>query len=104
LARFFVAELRDAMTSSPMSKLGALLAQGALRRMRARLEPPGGGPLLGLNGVVVKAHGGGAAAGFADAVKIAADLAASDYAAKAAANMERLATALNASKPASETI
>lgn len=104
LARFFAAELREAMTSSLISKLGALLAQGALRRMRARLEPPGGGPLLGLNGVVVKAHGGGAASSFADALKIAADLAASDYAAKAAANMERLATALKAPRPASETI
>ena len=104
LARFFAAELRDAMTSSLMSKLGALLAAPALRRMRERLEPPGGGPLLGLNGVVVKAHGGGAAASFADAIKIAADLAASDYTAKAAANMARLATALSAPPPISPPV
>ena len=84
--------------------LGAILAQGALKRMRARLEPPGGGPLLGLNGVVVKAHGGGEAHSFADAIKIAADLAASDYAAKAAANMERLAKALDALKAAPEAV
>ena len=103
LARFFIAELREAMTSTPIAFAGALLAKGALDRMRAKLEPPGGGPLLGLNGVVVKAHGGGAAHGFADAIKIAADLAASDYAAKAAANMQRLATALTAAAPASET-
>ncbi len=104
LARFFAAELREAMTSGPLATAGALLAQGALRKMRARLEPPGGGPLLGLNGVVIKAHGGGTASSFADAVKIAADLAASDYAAKAAANMERLARALAAPKPAPETV
>lgn len=102
LARFFAAELRQAMTSSPLAAFGAVLAQGALRRMRQRLEPPGGGPLLGLNGVVVKAHGGGTANRFADAITIAADLAASDYAAKAAANMQRLAQALTASAPASE--
>jgi glycerol-3-phosphate acyltransferase PlsX len=104
LARFFIAELRQAMTSSPLSVLGAYLARGALRRLAARLEPPGGGPLLGLNGVVVKAHGGGAAHSFADALKIAVDLAASDYAAKAAANMQRLAAALTAPRPASGTL
>jgi len=103
LARFFVAELRQAMTASPLSMIGAFLAQGALRKLGARLEPPGGGPLLGLNGVVVKAHGGGAAHSFADALKIAADLAASDYAVKAAANMQRLATALDAPRAASGT-
>jgi glycerol-3-phosphate acyltransferase PlsX len=102
LARFFSAELREAMTSSPLSMVGYVLAQGALKRLRARLEPPGGGALIGLNGVVIKAHGGGTAGGFADAIKIAADLATSDYAAKAAANMERLAKALSAG-PASET-
>jgi glycerol-3-phosphate acyltransferase PlsX len=104
LARFFAAELREAMTSSALSTAGALLAQGALKRMRARLEPPGGGPLLGLNGVVIKAHGGGTADSFADAIKIAADLAASDYAAKAAANMARLATAMAAPAGPTETI
>ncbi len=104
LARFFVTELREAMTSGPLALAGAFLAQGALKRMAARLEPPGGGPLLGLNGVVIKAHGGGTATSFADALKIAADLAASDYAAKAAANMERLARALDAPPPAAETM
>ncbi len=104
LARFFAAELREAMTSGPLSMAGAFLAQGALKRLRTRLEPPGGGPLLGLNGVVIKAHGGGTANSFADALKIAADLAASDYAAKAAANMQRLARALDAPAPASETV
>jgi len=103
LARFFAAELREAMTSGPLPIAGYFLARGALNRLRARLEPPGGGPLLGLNGVVVKAHGGGTANSFADAIKIAADLATSDYAAKAAANMARLARALDASAPSPET-
>ena len=94
LARFFAAELRTVFTSSLLGKLGALLAQGALRKMRARLEPPGGGPLLGLKGVVVKSHGGAEASGFADALVIAADLAASDYAEVTARNMERLGLAL----------
>ncbi len=104
VARFFVSELREAMSSSPLAMAGFFLAQGALKRLGARMEPPGGGALVGLNGVVVKAHGGGTASSFADAIKIAADLASSDYAAKAAANMERLAKALDTPAPASETV
>ncbi len=102
LARFFAHELRAALTGSPMGKLGALLASGALKRLRARLEPPGGGPFLGLNGIVVKSHGGADARGVADAIKIAANLAASDYARDAARNMERLGAAMRAVKTISE--
>ena len=90
LSRLFKDELRAAFTSSVAAKLGALLAHSALRRMGNRLTPPGGGPLLGLNGIVVKSHGGADARGVADAIKIAADLASSDYAADTARNMRRL--------------
>jgi glycerol-3-phosphate acyltransferase PlsX len=103
LARFFAEEMRSAFSASITSKLGALLAAPALRRMRARLEPPGGGPFLGLNGIVVKSHGGAEARGVADAVRIAVDLAASDYASVAARNMERLSSALKSAKTALET-
>ena len=101
LARFFVNELRTALSSSLLAKAGAFMALGALNTMRARLEPPGGGPLLGLKGVVVKTHGGATARQFADAVKMAADLAASDYAAAIAASMARLQSALD---PAASTV
>ena len=101
LARFFADEMRSAFSSSLMAKAGAFLAMGALRRMRQRLEPPGGGPLLGLNGTVIKSHGGADARGFADAVVIAVDLAASNYAAQTARNMERLGAALVEPRPSS---
>jgi glycerol-3-phosphate acyltransferase PlsX len=96
MARFFAAEMRGTFTSTLMAKLGAVIASGALRRMKARMDPSSvnGGPLLGLNGVVVKSHGGTDAAGFANAIKVAADLAASDYAAQIGRNMERLGDAL----------
>jgi glycerol-3-phosphate acyltransferase PlsX len=103
LARFFSDEIKAAFTSSLMAKLGALLAAGALRRMRARLEPPGGAVFLGLRGIVVKSHGGANARGLADAIRIAADLAQSDYAAEAARNMDRLGAALKSVKSALET-
>ncbi len=89
LARFFRAELRQTLTESLLSRLGALIAQGALRRMAARLDPSGinGGPFLGLNGVVVKSHGGATADGFANAVRVAIDLADSDFVAEIARNL-----------------
>ena len=43
---------------------------------------------------MVKAHGGGAPRGFADAVMIAYDLAGSDYDVQIARNMQRLGPAL----------
>ncbi|HKX56015.1 MAG TPA: phosphate acyltransferase PlsX [Xanthomonadales bacterium] len=60
LARMLVSELRRTLDSSLMSRLGAWLAASALRSMLAQIDPAAhnGAPLLGLNGVVVKSHGG----------------------------------------------
>lgn len=81
LARFFRNEMRQALTSSLMSKAGAFIAQGALRAMGRRLDPASvnGGPFLGLNGIVVKSHGSADAASFANAVEMAIDLARVDF-------------------------
>ncbi len=105
MARFFVTTLRETLTSTWVAKLGAVIASAALKRMRTRLDPSSvnGGPLLGLNGVVVKSHGGADAKGYANAVKMAADLAASDYAAQIALNLEKLGDALHSVRAAAET-
>lgn len=68
--------LRQAFLSSVLSRLGYLLAKPSLSALRARLDPRAynGAVFLGLNGVVVKSHGGTDAAGFANAVVVAADL------------------------------
>ncbi len=102
MARFFSATLRETLTSTPMATAGAMLASAALKKMRARLDPSSvnGGPLLGLNGTVVKSHGGADAKGFANAIKMAADLAASDYAKRIEQNMERLTAVMAAREPA----
>lgn len=70
LARMLVAELRRALSSTLMSRLGALLAAPALRRMLAPLDPSehNGAPLLGLNRVVVKSHGGADCRGMTRAI------------------------------------
>ena len=64
VARFIAAELRSALTATLLGRIGAFVAQGALRQLRRRIDPPAGGPLLGLNGIVVKSHGSADANGF----------------------------------------
>jgi glycerol-3-phosphate acyltransferase PlsX len=68
--------LRQVFTSSWMAKLGYLLARPALDRLREWMDPRryNGAILLGLNGVVVKSHGGTDALGFAHAVDVAMDM------------------------------
>jgi phosphate acyltransferase len=97
--RFMTGELRGALTSSAMAKAGALLARPALRAFRDRLTPRVAAPLLGLNGVVVKTHGGATEQEIADAVHMAADLARSDFAAQIERNMSRLSDAVQAPPP-----
>jgi len=96
--------MREAFTATWRTKLGALIAGPALRQLRARLDPSSvnGGPLLGLNGIVVKSHGGADARGFANAVKVAADLAQSRFSSEIDNNLKRLAAALPSAVPAAE--
>jgi len=51
--------LKDEISRNPKRMLGALLAKGAFRTIKRRIDPDtrGGAPLLGLNGIIFKAHG-----------------------------------------------
>ena len=91
MARFFGRTLRETLTSTLFAKAGALMASGALGKLKARLDPSSvnGGPLLGLNGTVLKSHGGADAAGVANAIVMAHSLASSDYAGQIARNLAR---------------
>jgi len=75
-ASMYSAFLRQAFQSGWRAKLGYLLAKPALDKVRARLDPRryNGAMLLGLNGVVVKSHGGTDAVGFGHAIGAAIDL------------------------------
>lgn len=57
--RLMVSLLREELTSTPLSKVGALLSRPAFRRVQRRIDPfeIGGAPLLGVNGVVIIGHG-----------------------------------------------
>jgi glycerol-3-phosphate acyltransferase PlsX len=63
-----------------LGRLGAVIASGALNALRRKLDPraSNGGIFLGLNGVVVKSHGGTDAVGFASALDMAIDMAKAD--------------------------
>ncbi len=68
--------LREVFASSIAAKLGYVLARPALERLREWLDPRryNGAVLVGLNGVVVKSHGGTDALGFAHAMDLAIDM------------------------------
>lgn len=67
--------VRSSLMESWRAKLGALLARPALLSLRRRLDyqEVGGVPLLGLDGVVFKAHGASEARAFANAVRRAGE-------------------------------
>ncbi|MCH8489207.1 MAG: phosphate acyltransferase PlsX [Oceanicaulis sp.] len=93
-ARLVGGWMREAMTSSLLAKAGAaLLSLGALKQLRARMDPRNvnGGVFLGLNGVVVKSHGGTDAAGFATSLRIALEMADSHFLSEIETNLARLA-------------
>jgi len=86
IARF----LRDAMSSSWRAKLGYLLAKPAFDALRMRLDPnnSNGAVFLGVNGVVIKSHGGTNAQGFAAAVEVGHDMARYELLAKISAGLQ----------------
>ena len=90
--------LRAAMTSSFMSKLGALLAQGGFRVLKEKMDPRrvNGGTFLGLNGIAVKSHGGTDAFGFASAVDLAYEMADSGLIARLDGRYRRFSSRLSA--------
>lgn len=70
LARMMQTELKAAFNENWVSKLGAMLVGPSVRRLLLRTDPSvhNSAPLLGLNGVAVKSHGGADSAGFTWAI------------------------------------
>ncbi len=64
--------LRGAMNGSLRARIGYLFARPAFRQLRERMDPrhANGGVFLGLNGIVIKSHGGADAQGFAAAIEL----------------------------------
>jgi glycerol-3-phosphate acyltransferase PlsX len=88
--------LKRVFTSGPFARAGYVLARGGLNRLREWLDPRryNGAVLLGLNGVVVKSHGGTDAEGFAHAVDVALDMIGQDFGARIAAGLAAMDRAM----------
>ena len=67
----FSGMLKESLTSSLRSKLGALLVKPALKGFKERFDynKYGGAPLLGVDGALIKAHGSSGSEAFASAVR-----------------------------------
>lgn len=91
-ARLITDLLRRAFTSSLRSKAGFVLSRPAFHMMRTHLDPNNhnGAVFLGLNGIVVKSHGGANADGVAHAIGVAAKLVRDDITRRIADDLGRL--------------
>lgn len=71
LAMSIFSLLKEEFMSSFTSKIGALLLKSGLKKFKKRLDYTeyGGAPLLGIKGVVIKAHGSSDAKAIKNAIK-----------------------------------
>jgi len=76
-ARQLATYLRMAMSRTLLAKIGYLFAKSAFDMLRDKMDPRkvNGAVFLGLNGIVIKSHGGTDAEGFAAAVEVGYDMA-----------------------------
>jgi glycerol-3-phosphate acyltransferase PlsX len=92
-AKMFAGFLKNAIKSSILAQLGMLLAKPVIAQVMARTDPRryNGALFVGLNGVVVKSHGGTDSVGFANAIGVAVDMIARDLNAKIAEQLAHIA-------------
>ena len=85
-----IQHLRSAMNRTLMARIGYLFAKSAFVFLREKLDPrnSNGAVLLGLNGVVIKSHGGTDKEGFAAAVEMGHDMAANGLLKKITRDLE----------------
>lgn len=70
-ANMFVAYAKRAFNQSWLTRFAAFLAQPALKYLKKQLDPGrrNGASLIGLQGIVIKSHGGAGILAFANAIK-----------------------------------
>jgi len=90
-ARQMAQLLRSAMSRTWTSRLGYLLARPAFDALREKMDPKksNGGVFLGLNGIVIKSHGGADAEGTASAIDVGYDMVHYELLAKIGQSMAR---------------
>jgi glycerol-3-phosphate acyltransferase PlsX len=92
IARMYSGFMRTAFESTLLSRLGYLLSRGAIGKVRSRVDPRryNGAMLLGLNGIVIKSHGGTDAFGFANAIGVAVDMIRGGFSSRIAEEFQRI--------------
>jgi len=72
-ARLIADTMREEFTRTTLRKLGALAVKPVLNALRTRLDPRryNGASMIGLNGIVIKSHGGADLFGFQRAIEVA---------------------------------
>lgn len=70
-AKTMMGMMKEELLSSTLSKMGALLSKGAFEKLKKRFDyrEVGGAPFLGLNHLVIKAHGSSDALAIKNAIR-----------------------------------
>lgn len=90
VAKSFSSMIKEIFMKSPLTKVAALLVKNGLGEMKKGMDYTeyGGAPLLGVKGLVVKAHGSSNAKAFMNAIRYAEKAAASGVVEKIAAEVQ----------------
>jgi glycerol-3-phosphate acyltransferase PlsX len=85
--------LRAAMSRTLLAKIGYIFAKSAFVQLREKMDPRkiNGAVLLGLNGIVIKSHGGTDGEGFASAIELGYDMAVNGLLTKIEADLDEFA-------------
>ena len=72
VAKLITKFLKEEFSANLLHRLAAVAAYPALRNLGKRIDPRhyNGASFLGLNGIVIKSHGGADAVGFANAIRV----------------------------------
>ena len=90
VAKSFSSMIKDIFMKSPLTKVAALIVKNGLGDMKKSMDYTeyGGAPLLGVKGLVVKAHGSSNAKAFMNAIRYAEKAAVSNVVEKIAAEVQ----------------
>ncbi|MCR5506743.1 MAG: phosphate acyltransferase [bacterium] len=91
-AKFISSSLKSVFKKSIFSVFGYLFMRNSFKQFKSKMDPRkyNGAVFLGLNGIVVKSHGGTDALGFSNAVLYASRLLVDDFTSKVAQEIEKI--------------
>jgi glycerol-3-phosphate acyltransferase PlsX len=105
-ARQVATYMRTGFKANLLSRIGALFAMRAIQAIRRKMDPRiiNGGVFLGLNGIVIKSHGGTDEIGFKSALGLAYEMARNNLTEKIGEGMRRFGSGRDKQTSGSSTI